>query len=168
MVPKYCLLFGDGTYDNRNRMGHGNNLIPVFQSYESLSVTSTYGTDDYYGILSDGASMANTDLLNIAVGRLPISSLDQANQMVQKIKNYSSLASDNSPVAFCSNVENSSVLRDWRNMVTLVSDDEDGNAYFTDIEIMASKVKVSNPEININKIHSDAFSQQSTLSLIHI
>ena len=162
MVPKYCLLFGDGTYDNRNRMGHGNNLIPVFQSYESLSVTSTYGTDDYYGILSDGASMANTDLLNIAVGRLPISSLDQANQMVQKIKNYSSLASDNSPVAFCSNGENSSVLRDWRNMVTLVSDDEDGNAYFTDIEIMASKVKVSNPEININKIHSDAFSQQST------
>ena len=73
----------NGTYDNRNRMGHGNNLIPVFQSYESLSVTSTYGTDDYYGILSDGASMANTDLLNIAVGRLPISSLDQANQMVQ-------------------------------------------------------------------------------------
>ena len=87
MVPKYCLLFGDGTYDNRNRMGHGNNFLPVFQSYESLSVTSTYATDDYYAILSDGASMGNTDLLNIAVGRLPVSTLDQANEMVQKIKN---------------------------------------------------------------------------------
>ena len=34
MVPKYCLLFGDGTYDNRDRMGHGNNLIPVFVDAE--------------------------------------------------------------------------------------------------------------------------------------
>ena len=162
MVPKYCLLFGDGTYDNRNRMGHGNNFLPVFQSYESLSVTSTYATDDYYAILSDGASMGNTDLLNIAVGRLPVSTLDQANEMVQKIKNYTVLSGEDSQMAFCSNGETSSVLKDWRNMVTMVSDDEDGNAYFTDIEIMASKVELSNPEMNIKKIHSDAYSQQST------
>ena len=162
VIPKYCLLFGDGTYDNRNRMGHGNNLIPVFESYESLSITSTYATDDYYAVLSDGGSMLNTDLLNIAIGRLPISSLDQANSMVQKIKNYSVQQANDSEQALCSNGEASSVLRDWRNLVTLVSDDEDNNAYFTDIEIMAGKVTNSHPEINLYKIHSDAYGQEST------
>ena len=82
--------------------------------------------------------------------------------MVQKIKNYTVLSGEDSQMAFCSNGETSSVLKDWRNMVTMVSDDEDGNAYFTDIEIMASKVELSNPEMNIKKIHSDAYSQQST------
>ena len=162
MIPKYCLLFGDGTYDNRNRMGHGNNLIPVFESYESLSITSTYATDDYYAILSDGGSMLNTDLLNIAIGRLPISTLEQANDMVQKIKNYSVQQANDSEQALCSSGETSSVLRDWRNVVTMVSDDEDNNAYFTDIEIMAAKVTASNPEINLYKIHSDAYGQEST------
>lgn len=162
MVPKYCLLFGDGTYDNRNRMGHGNNLIPVYESYESLSVTSTYATDDFYAILADGGSMQNTDLLNIAVGRLPISSVEQANEMVQKIKNYSVQSNNDSELASCSTGETASVLRDWRNVVTLISDDEDNNAYFTDIEIMASKVDATHPEINLYKIHSDAYGQQST------
>ena len=48
--------------------------------------------------------------------------------------------------------ETASVLRDWRNVVTLISDDEDNNAYFTDIEIMASKVDATHPEINLFKI----------------
>ncbi len=162
MVPKYCLLFGDGTYDNRDRMGHGNNFIPVFESYESLSITTTYATDDYYAILSDGSSMLNTDLLNIAIGRLPVSTVEQANAMVQKIKNYTVQQSNDTDQATCSNGESASVLRDWRNLVTMVSDDEDNNAYFTDIEIMAGKVKVSHPEINLYKIHSDAYGQEST------
>jgi len=162
MVPKYCLLFGDGTYDNRDRMGHGNNLIPVFESYESLSITTTYATDDYYAILSDGSSMLNTDLLNIAIGRLPVSTVEQANAMVQKIKNYTVQQSNDSDQATCSNGESASVLRDWRNLVTMISDDEDNNAYFTDIEIMAGKVKVTHPEINLYKIHSDAYGQEST------
>ena len=35
-IPKYCVLIGDGTYDNRNILDHGNNLLPVFESQESF------------------------------------------------------------------------------------------------------------------------------------
>ncbi len=162
LMPKYCLLFGDGTYDNRNRMGHGNNLIPVYESVESMSVTATFASDDYYAILFDGGSIQNTDLLNIAVGRIPISSLNAAQEMVQKIKNYSVIAGADSEVAVCSNGETASVLRDWRNRVVMISDDEDNNAYFNDIEIMSDKIDLNYAEMNVVKIHSDAYSQEST------
>ncbi len=74
-IPKYCLLFGDGTYDNRNILGHNKNLLPIFESSESISVVNTYASDDYFAILSDGASMQNTDFLNIGVGRLVVNNL---------------------------------------------------------------------------------------------
>ena len=51
----------------------------------------------------------------------------------------------------------------WRNKeFVLVSDDEDNNTYFNDIEIMASKIKVNKRSINTIKIHSDAYVQQSS------
>ena len=162
LMPKYCLLFGDGTYDNRNRMGHGNNLIPVYESSESLSVTATFATDDYYAILFDGGSIQNSDLLNIAVGRIPVSTLSEAEEMVQKIKNYSVVEGVDSEIAVCGTGETSSVLRDWRNRVVMVSDDEDNNAYFNDIEIMSNKIDANYSEMNIVKIHSDAYGQEST------
>ena len=161
-IPRYCLLFGDGSYDNRNRLGHGNNLLPVYESWESLSVTGTYATDDYCAILSDGSSMQPTDLLNISLGRLPVSSSSEAQAMVEKIKNYMVTDFSGQQIAHCSNGDEESVLRDWRNKVVLVSDDEDNDAYFTDIEIMSSKIEQQKPEMNIVKIHSDAYNQESS------
>ena len=55
-----------------------------------------------------------------------------------------------------------SILGDWRNKVVLVSDDEDNSAYFTDIEIMSSKIEQNKPTCNVVKIHADAYAQQSS------
>ena len=160
-IPKYCLLFGDGSYDNRNILGHNNNKLPIFESSESLSVTNTYSSDDYFAILSDGASMQNSDFLNIGVGRLVVNDLVEANEMVQKIRNY--VSEDNSSsVETCSNTTSNSIYGPWRNKVVMVSDDEDNNAYFNDIEIMSGKIKSNQPTANIIKIHSDAYAQKST------
>ena len=161
IIPKYCLLFGDGSYDNRNVLGHNKNKLPIFESSESLSVVNTYATDDYFAILADGASMQNTDLLNIGVGRLVVTDLVEANEMVQKIRNYL-FEQNNSSDASCSNNLSKSIYGDWRNKVIMVSDDEDNNAYFNDIEIMSNKIKLNKPEANIIKIHSDAYAQQAT------
>ncbi len=138
-VPKYCLLFGDGTYDNRDILGHGNNHLPVYQSGESLSVTSTFASDDYYAILSDGASMQNTDQLNIGIGRITANTTEEANGVVQKIVNYLSKFDSTGTMLGCNSGSEESVWKPWRNKVVLVSDDEDNNAYFNDIEIMDDK-----------------------------
>ena len=161
-IPKYCLLFGDGSYDNRNILGHNKNLLPIFESSESVSIVNTYASDDYYAILADGASMQNTDFLNIGIGRLVVTNLLEANEMVQKIKNYTLEDPNSMSNLNCNNPMTNSIYGDWRNKVVLVSDDEDNNAYFTDIEIMSSKIKINMPSINTAKIHSDAYVQQSS------
>ena len=161
-IPKYCLLFGDGTYDNKNKLGHGKNFLPVYESSESLSVTNTYASDDYYAILSDGASILNTDLLNIGVGRLVVVNNQQAIEMVDKIRNYTSKNDSIVSSVNCVNNSSKSTMGEWRNKVIMVSDDEDQNAYFDDVEIMADKIELQKPEMNIIKIHSDAYAQQTT------
>ena len=158
-IPKYCVLLGDGTYDNRNILDHGNNLLPVFESQESLSKVNTFATDDFFAILSDGGAIRNTDLLNIAIGRLSVSTEQEAMDLVQKIIKYQTIDTLNSSLDCNINPRNG-ILGDWRNKVILVSDDEDQNAYFNDIEIMASKIEQTKPTQNIIKIHSDAYAQQ--------
>ena len=161
-IPKYCLLFGDGSYDNRNILGHNKNILPIYESSESVSIVNTYASDDYFAILADGASMQNTDYLNIGIGRLVVSTIQEANEMVQKIKNYSLEDSNTLTSLNCNNPMTNSIYGDWRNKIVLVSDDEDNNAYFNDIEIMASKIKLNKQSLNTIKIHSDAYVQQSS------
>ena len=157
IIPKYCLFFGDATYDSRNRLGHNMNFIPTYESTESLSITSTYATDDYFAILSDNGAMNNFDLMDIAIGRLPVNSLSEANDMVAKIKGYSSVSATNQNNTSCSSGESNATLNDWRNIVCLVSDDEDGNLYFSDSEEMADTIRLNNKSMNIVKLHMDAF-----------
>ncbi|MBC8003918.1 MAG: hypothetical protein H7X84_00475, partial [Verrucomicrobia bacterium] len=45
---KYVLLLGDGSYDNRNILGENLNLLPTFQSENSLSETGSFVTDDFF------------------------------------------------------------------------------------------------------------------------
>jgi hypothetical protein len=162
LIPRYCLFFGDATYDSRNRLGHNMSFIPTYESTESLSITGTYATDDYFAILSDNGAMNNFDLMDIAIGRLPVNSLSEANDMVAKIKGYSSVSSTNQSNTSCSNGESNATLNDWRNIVCLVSDDEDGNLYFNDTEEMADTIRLNNKSMNIVKLHMDAFLETTT------
>lgn len=162
LLPKYCLLMGDGTYDNRNKLKHNKHFIPTYQSYESLAVTRTYTSDDYFAILADNAGMNNGDLLDIAIGRLPAKTLQEAKDMVNKIKIYSDVNSTIAIQEECKNGSNNSILKDWRNLSVYISDDGDNNAYFNDIENMTNKTELLHPEINISKIHADAYVESST------
>ena len=139
------------------------NFIPTYESTESLSITSTYATDDYFAILSDNGAMNNFDLMDIAIGRLPVNSLSEANDMVAKIKGYSSVSATNQNNTSCSNGESNATLNDWRNIVCLISDDEDGNQFILlDTEEMADTIRLNNKSMNIVKLHMDAFVETTT------
>ena len=67
---KYVLLFGDGSYDHKNRVSNNTNYIPTYQSYNSTHPTLTYVTDDYFGLLDDNEGLFVNDLIDIGIGRL--------------------------------------------------------------------------------------------------
>src|SRR5690606_6213044 len=49
---KYLLLFGDASYDYKDRIANNNNYIPIWESNASYNLELSSITDDYYGLLS--------------------------------------------------------------------------------------------------------------------
>jgi hypothetical protein len=47
-LPKYLTLFGDGSFDPKDRMSDNNNKVPTYQSYNSNYPLSSYTSDDFF------------------------------------------------------------------------------------------------------------------------
>jgi hypothetical protein len=141
--PSYLLLLGDGTYDPKNRIINNNNFIPPYESNEYLSKTLSYVSDDYFGIMGDSDGNTMNGIINIGIGRLPVNSLEQAQNVFHKIVRYASL--------------NDSTLADWKNTFTFVADDPDSNLHMQQADQLADTVKNKYPVFNVKKIYNDAY-----------
>ncbi len=147
---KYIALFGDTSYDYKDRIIGNNNLIPALESFESFNLATSYVTDDYYGMMdaTDG-DLKTTDLQDVATGRFPVTTLADATIAVDKTLSYYA----------------SSSFGDWRNKITVIADDPDNAGEFVlqeTVEIIADDIKDNKPEFNITKIYADAFVQQTS------
>jgi hypothetical protein len=160
-MPKYVLLFGDASYDYRNRLSDNTNYVPTFQSPNGIVKTSSYATDDFFGFLDDDEGPYVDALLDIGIGRFPVKTLDAAKTMVDKVNNYLTKNNPNITAAGCSNYS-SNVAGDWRNMLCFVSDDGDGGEGFVEYsESIAKYIDTTYNNFNIDKIYCDAFVQQT-------
>lgn len=161
--PKYLLLFGDGTYDPKDRVPNNNNYLLTYQTPNSESYIYSVVTDDYFGLLDDSDGVFLNDMLDIGVGRLLISSNQIAKEQVDKIEHYMKNGSNlfSSEVSACNSESNGNTFGDWRLRFVQIADDED---YFVvnDVEPLSNYTKANHPEININKIYLDAYTQETT------
>ncbi len=162
-MPKYLLLFGDGSYDPKNRISENTNLIPTFQSLNSLQYAFSYVSDDFFGLLDDGEGYECNGSLDIGIGRFPVKTLDEASAIVDKMIRYSDNNQDeytqsNGCSAFINEIP---ALGDWRNIITFIADDEDNNLHLAQTETLTNIVETNNKIVNIEKIYLDAYQQQS-------
>ena len=147
--PQYLLLMGDASFDPKNRVSTGSrNILLTYESPESFSPLQTYATDDFYGFLDDdeGLNIATTSQasdLDIAIGRLPVATSEEAMALVEKIIDY----------------DDGGHFGDWRNRVTFVADDEDNELHMRDADELADWVRLNQPNLNVDKIYLDAFAQ---------
>ncbi len=90
--PRYVLLLGDGTYDFKDYLGTGAmNRVPPLMVKTSYLWTAS---DPAY------ASVNGDDFLpDLAIGRLPASTLEEVERLVSKILAYESLATGADPTA---------------------------------------------------------------------
>ncbi|MFD2550195.1 type IX secretion system sortase PorU [Bizionia sediminis] len=147
---KYLCLFGDGSFDYKDRLPNNTNLVPSWHAYNSFTLTSSYVSDDFFGMMDPNEGLLRTsDMLDIAVGRILASSPQQAKEMVDKIETYYSEAS----------------FGNWRNNVVVISDDVD-EAWEKDIQLttntIGDNIAASKEFINVIKIHTDAYIQESS------
>ena len=163
--PKSMLLFGDGTYDPKNRVENNNNYIITYQVLNSEDHIAALVTDDYFGLLDNNESISSNDLLDIGVGRLLISDNEMAKQQVDKIEHYmhngSSLFSSSS--TDCCSSSESSTFGDWRTKYVQIADDEE-DGYFIkyDVEPQFDTISKYYSAMNCEKIYLDAYQQVTT------
>ncbi len=166
LLPKYLLLFGDASYDNKNRLPSNTNYVLSYQSQNSLSPGSSYISDDFFCMLDDPeGDWDNTNgIVDIGVGRLPVKSTAEAEAVVSKIISYASPDPTATTTSSACLDQAGSAFGDWRNMVTFVGDDGNGNVHANSngADGLAATVKTNHPVYNIDKIYLDAYKEEST------
>ena len=156
---KYVNLFGDASYDYKERLFNNTNIVPVFHGFNpgasetnnssNFSLYTSFMSDDFYGLMDDteGTMTGGFDGIDIAVGRMLVSTTTQAAEMVNKVIEYH---------------DEQSYGR-WRNNYVIYSDDADNSTDATlqfGLNDLADVLTAQKPFVNVKKIHTDAYVQQ--------
>lgn len=147
---RYLLMFGDASYDYKDRLKNNTNFVPTYQSRNTYNPVFSYCSDDFFTHLDDDEGAWIEDFnkhetIDIGLGRLPVQTIEQARQMVDKIIGYKKVTT----------------YKEWRNSVTFIADDEDNDQHFTDAQKFSAVVEGQNPEFTVDKVYLDAFKQVS-------
>ena len=147
---KYLCLFGDASFDYKQRIPNNTNIIPSWLSLNSFSLSSSFISDDFYGMMDlNEGTMSNSDKLDIAVGRILADNSQRSVVLVDKIESYYSAES----------------FGDWRNKVIVISDDVDEpweNIIQSTSNEIADLISENKPFINTKKILIDSYEQQTS------
>ena len=146
--PQCLLLMGDGSFDNRKLLlTSAPNTLLTYQARNSIAEVEAYATDDYFGYLDDNDGLSDiSNQMDIAVGRLPVNTAEEAQQMVDKIIRY---------------IENTN-YGNWRTKTCFLADDGNGVLHTKAANNMATVVEELQPSLEINKIFLDSYLQEVT------
>ena len=149
---KFVNLFGDASYDFKNRITNNTNVVPIYHSLNSSTTgESSFASDDFFGLMDafEGNIVSFFGGIDIAVGRMLVNDTKQADEMVNKVIEYHDLKSYGS----------------WRNNFVLISDDSDlkSDASLQSRQnILANTIAAEKPFLNVNKILLDSYVQEAS------
>lgn len=155
--PGAVLLAGDGNYDFRNNLGRaaGQYIPPFIVETDSSISDENYVTFGEKGSLDADSSYGVDRGVDMIVGRWPVRSSSEVSSYIAKLKTY----------------EDRATLGPWRNVVTLVADDEFKHNHSEQTESIHTRQSeiLANEHIpdhvNVNKIYLteypfDSFNQK--------
>lgn len=142
---KYLLLFGKGTYDNRMIYTNAKSeQLLTYQSEASNNQTKSYCTDDFFGFLDDSNTLYTQRKLQIAVGRIPVSSPKEAKTYIDKLIKYTQERDKND----CK----------WRNNIMLIAENGDDDIHLEQCETFSEKmIDSGNFDVNYNKLYLQCY-----------
>jgi len=114
--PSYLLLNGRASFDPRNYLGFGNlDLVPTRIVPTASLMTAS---DDWF------SDFSNTGMPTIATGRLPVSTVDEAQAVIAKIVAY----------------EQSSTNGPWTSNALMVADKDDTESFTQDSQMVQTNL----------------------------
>ena len=158
-MPRYLLLFGDGAWDNRMLSTdwagcNPDDFLLCFESENSFSHVNCYVSDDFFCLLDDeeeiqqqnGGSYSFLGKPDVAVGRYPARTAEDAQVLVDKTLNYA----------------NNIYAGPWQNVICMMGDDGNGNSHMTTADRVATQIEKNYPGYLVKKIYWDAFQRTSS------
>ncbi|MGB5980816.1 MAG: type IX secretion system sortase PorU [Nonlabens sp.] len=147
---KYLNMFGDASFDYKDRIAIRDNIVPTYLSANSASLVFSFCTDDFFTMMDEGeGNLSSNNLMDLAVGRMIVSTTTEAREMVDKVIRYTS----------------EPAFDDWRNRITLIGDDVDvaSDAILqTNVSELGDEIFRNKPSYNVNKILLDSYDQVSS------
>lgn len=149
---KYVNLFGGASFDYKNRIPNNTNIVPIYHALKSNTVgESSYASDDFFGYMDDneGNVINSFGGIDVAVGRMLVTTMKEGDEMVNKVVEYYDVKS----------------YGNWRNNIVMISDDSDKS---TDKTLqarhnqLADVISAKKPFINVEKILLDSYIQESS------
>ncbi|MDD3737776.1 MAG: type IX secretion system sortase PorU [Lentimicrobiaceae bacterium] len=149
---RYVLLFGDGSFDYKDRIANNTNFIPTFQNKGNVvSFGASTQCDDFFVLLDPQEGEDANGSADVGIGRFPVKTLEEAKIAVDKTIFYATSPKQS--------------LGEWRNKICLVADDQDNNAHINHPEDYLSPLIGKNaPVLNLRKIYLDAYKRVTTAS----
>ena len=149
-LPRFLVLLGDGAWDNRMRISDWSMCSPddfllCYESENSYSEPECYVSDDYFCLLDDneGGSMLTSDMADVAVGRIPARTADEAAGVIDKIERYINHQDADS----------------WQNVICFMGDDGNQNQHMDDADSVAQSVEMLYPTMLVKRIMWDAYTR---------
>lgn len=151
--PKYLLLFGDAVWDNRMLTSDCKAFDPddyllAFESENSFSELYCYVDDGWFTLLDDGegTNQLSSDKQDVAVGRFPVTTLTDAEAVVDKTISYAEDANAGA----------------WQNVIVFMGDDGNQNLHMRDVNETADKISSLYPNYQVKKVMWDAYTRVSS------
>lgn len=168
---KYLNIFGDTSFDFKDRIPNNTNLVPIYQALNSYTEgEASFASDDFFGMMDPdegrldfGNSPTNGNMsfsydfggIDIAVGRMIVSSTQQADEMVNKVIEYHDIKAYGS----------------WRNNYVAISDDPSspGDPFHGADKYLqyyqnrlTDRIWTEKPFMNVKKILMDSYQQETS------
>ncbi|MEZ4700901.1 MAG: type IX secretion system sortase PorU [Rhodothermales bacterium] len=163
---QYVLFYGDGHYNYRGLGGErleNTNWIPPYEAEDSLVPDKSYTSDDYFGLLDPDEGLwpydtfsspaprgAIVERVDIGIGRFPVQTEADAQNVLEKVKRY----------------EDPETYGSWRSVYTFLADDgptglsgtqNDADLHLQNADVVAELVKDRYANVNVRKIYASSF-----------
>lgn len=161
-LPRYLLLFGDCAWDNRMntslwRQKSPDDYLLCYESENSFSELHSIVSDDFFCLMDEGEQLIrgsypenylvySTGTPDIAVGRFPVTTAEDAKVLVDKTIDYATNAHGGS----------------WQNTLVFMGDDGNKDIHMMTANRIAEDVLARYPGYVVRKIMWDAYNRVTT------
>src|SRR5205085_1831828 len=146
---KYVLLFGNGSYDYRGRLGYKSSFVPTYENpvsnNQAYNRLNTYTDEFFFAYMHDSGTVSNSNIAYVGMGRIPARNQTEAS-VINRIMQYNT----------------TNTFGSWRTRFFTICDEGDHDTHFRQADTLSTRIENYECGVNLDKIYTDAYPIDTT------